>query len=114
MINNAEISTWQGQEELYRSKGFKGTKNCCLGMIPMWEYQMLVNAGAITENAIKEDGFTVRDYKDNLLYSSNNKSSAMDAKSNSKGSIMSTGSYMYSSYCDYKDYLAFKERQCNH
>jgi len=110
MISNTEILTWEGQVAMYKTK-FTGAKSCFLGVVPMWEYQMLVDSGAINEREIREDGYTVRDSKDNLLYYGNNKASAMDAKTRVSGAYMSKGSYMYSSYCDYEGYLAFKERQ---
>ena len=77
-----------------------------MGLMPLWEYEMLTGMNAITHRAVIADGAIVRDSKENLLYSGGDKQIALQIKNDNKNSVMTPCSYLFSNYMAYKQRLS--------
>src|SRR4030067_2447717 len=91
---------WRLERQKYRKHPDRIIKivDTCIGLLPYWEYQMLIDKKAITERGITMDGYVVRTASGELLYEGKEFSKAKQANEEKKGSVLVKGSYTYSTY----------------
>ena len=105
MSHDNENLFWNKTIRDYKKKYKPEIVNTFLGILFKWEFQMLLGVGAISEEAVKSDGYVVRDKQDNLLYEGRDRQMAESIKEESKSNKLERGSNLYSSYVDYKERL---------
>jgi len=76
-----------------------------MGLMHYWEFQMLKDLNAITEEGIVANFHIVRDKKDNILYMGKSYLSAKAAKDSSPGATMTEGIDQYVHYMEFKKTL---------
>lgn len=101
MEYNNENLFWNQNIRDYRKKYKPEVVDTFTGKMPKWEYQMLLEVGAITKNGVTMDGYVVRDKNNVLLYEGRDGSLATKMKEDNPSNTMQRGSNLYSSYVEY-------------